>query len=73
VPSIKRLADRIAKGADSATLPIELPTIIELVLNLRTARALKVKVPQGVLVRAQRINCASIRLRVAAVQHLHPS
>ncbi|MBI3371498.1 MAG: ABC transporter substrate-binding protein [Betaproteobacteria bacterium] len=47
--------DRVAKGADPATLPIELPTIIELVLNLKTARALKVKVPQSVLVRADRV------------------
>jgi putative ABC transport system substrate-binding protein len=47
--------DRVAKGADPATLPIELPTIIELILNLRTARALKVKVPQAVLIRAQRV------------------
>ena len=47
--------DRVAKGVDPATLPIELPTIIELVINLRTARALGVKIPQAVLVRANRV------------------
>jgi putative ABC transport system substrate-binding protein len=47
--------DRIAKGADPATTPIELPTIIELVLNLKTARALGVKIPQSVLPRADRV------------------
>lgn len=47
--------DRVAKGADPATLPIELPTIVELVINLRTARALGVKIPQAVLVRANRV------------------
>jgi putative ABC transport system substrate-binding protein len=47
--------DRVAKGADPGTLPVELPTIIELVLNLKTARALGVKVPQSVLIRADRV------------------
>jgi putative ABC transport system substrate-binding protein len=47
--------DRVAKGADPATTPIELPTIVELVINLKTARALGVKIPQAVLLRADRV------------------
>lgn len=47
--------DRVLKGADTATMPVELPTIVELIVNLKTARALGVKVPQSILVRADRV------------------
>lgn len=47
--------DKVAKGADPATIPVELPTIVELVLNLRTARALGLRIPQAILVRADRV------------------
>jgi putative ABC transport system substrate-binding protein len=48
-------ADRLLKGAKAAEMPVELPTQLELVINLQAARALGVEVPQALLLRADRV------------------
>ena len=59
VPALFRRAayfiDKILKGTRPADLPVEQPTLFEMIVNMKTAKALGIKFPNSILVRATKV------------------
>ena len=52
---VAELANKILRGAKPADLPVEQPTRFELIINMKAANAMGIKIPPSIMVRAEKV------------------
>ena len=52
---VANFVDKIIKGTKPSEIPVEQPTKFEFVLNMKTAKALDITIPNSILVRADKV------------------
>ena len=70
-PARRELLDKILRGTKPADIPVEQPMMFRLVVNLKTAKALNLTIPESFLLRADTVAGTKCEFRLVRVTTAH--